>query len=284
MKSKKHFVGLLVASSIALAACSNQQVVTDANQNTSVEVSSQTLQSIFSEGILSHRKAGEIATNSFESKIRNQVRSDMNINFDYLANASKDELLADLENADSRLSMFKHATYRGSALEQLWALLPALPSIEKRKALQIALLERFDEQPKLANDRMAELMDLQINKLFSSFMISLDALTPETEKFEALLVQELKSEGLNISARRPSLILEYFIDSYSDQGEVELVADFEFKDRSAQAFHSLSSTTTYASSDGQQAQKDAFSLLANDITEQLIEKATHRINDVNSVK
>ena len=283
MIRKQHLMGLLMAGSVALTACSSQQVDPNAQANEAF-VSASALQSSFSNTALAHRKAGEVAVNSFEAKLRNKVRTELNIDFEYLANASKDELLADLNQADTRLNHFKHATHRGSAQEQLWALLPALPTLEQRKALQVALQERFDEAPELANAKMAELMDLQINKLFGDFTMSLDALTPETEKFETSLIKELKAEGLNISARRPSLILEYFIDTYSDLGEVELIADFEFKNRSNQTFHTLSSVTTYSSASGQQAQKDAFSFLANDISEQLIEKATARINDVNRVK
>lgn len=284
MMTRKNYLMLsLIVSSIALTACTIQQVDSNIEDN-EIFFSANELHNRFSSTMLTHRKPGEIAVNSFEAKLRNKVRTELNIDFEYLANASKEELLTDLNQADTRLSHFKHATHRGSAQEQLWALLPALPTLEQRKALQVALEERFNESPELANTKMAELMDLQLNKLFGDFTISLDALTPETEKFETSLIKELKSEGLNISARRPSLILEYFIDTYSDQDEVELIADFELKNRSNQTFHTLSSVTTYSSAGGLQAQKDAFSFLANDIAEQLIEKATARINNVNRVK
>lgn len=282
LTSKKHLISLLMCSSVALTACSSNSV--DPNANLKVMTSALSLQNSFEQTTLAHRKAGEIAIGSFEAKLRSKVRADLALDFEHLSSASKDELLADLNNIDQRLSLFKHASQRGTAQEQLWALLPVLPTLETRKALQVTLKQRFNESPELSHAKMAELMDLQLNRLFGDFAISLDALTPETEKFESLLVQKLQSEGLNISARRPSLIMEYFIDSYAEEGEVELVTDFEFKDRSAQTFHALSNVASYSSSEGDQARDDAFSTIANDVTEQLLNKALHQINAVNSVK
>lgn len=283
MTNKKHLMGLLIASCIAITACSNQQIANTDNVN-ETPISANTLQNAFNETTLAHRNAGDIKAKSFEAKLRNKVRSELNLDFEYLASASYDQLLADLTEVDAHLAKFRYAAHRGSTQEQLWSLVPALPTLERRKALKIALQERFNEQPELTNLKMAELMDLQLNKLFGDFTISLDALTPEIEKFESVLIQALKSEGLNISARRPSLVLEYFIDAYTDEDEVELTADFELKNRSAQTFHKISNVTTYSVEDGKQAQTDAFSILANDITQQLIEKAILRINNVNSVK
>ncbi|MEO9275914.1 hypothetical protein ABFY09_13835 [Marinomonas sp. 5E14-1] len=282
--AKKHLIGLLISSGVALTVCSNSQASSNTTPNDEASVSAEMLQSSFEKTALAHRKPGDIEENSFEAKLRDSIRSELNIDFGYLKNAQESELLLALIKEDTHLAHFKHASHHGSDLEQLWALLPALPTLEQRKAIKVALNERFDETPNLPNDKMAELMDLQLNRLFGGFTVSLDALTLETEQFESLLVDGLKSEGLNISARHPSLTLEYFIETYTDQGEVELIADFEFKDRSARTFHTLSHETTYSSNDGDQAQKNAFSSLANDISKQLLEKATTRINNVNNVK
>lgn len=282
LASKKHLIVLLISSCGALTACSSNPVIPNANQE--VVASALSLQNSFEETTLAHRKAGEIAIGSFEAKLRSKVRADLALDFEHLSSASKDELLAELNKIDQRLSLFQHASHRGTALEQLWALLPALPTLEIRKAFKVALKERFSESPELSHEKMAELMDLQLNRLFGDFAISLDALTPETEKFESLLVKKLQAEGLTISARRPSLIMEYFIDSYEEEGKVELVTDFEFKDRNAQTFQALSNEAAYSSSAGEQARDEAFKVIANDVAEQLLHKAITRIHAVNSVK
>ncbi|WP_067222443.1 hypothetical protein [Marinomonas gallaica] len=280
----KHLIGLLLVSSVALTACSSHQNAPNSDATARTIVTAEALEQSFKRNVLAHREQGAIATQSFEAQVRHAVRDHLNLDFTYLASADKEQLTADLLQTDARLSEFVHASNRGSNLDQLWALLPALPALERRKALKIALTSQFDEAPELANERMAELMDLQLNRLFGDFTISLDALTPETEEFEGMLVAGLKSEGFNISARRPSLILEYFIDAYDNEGDIEVIADFELKDRNAQTFHTVSNMTTYKANKEGNAEQKAFDFLASDIAEQLLDKALTRINAVNQVK
>lgn len=282
----KRLASLLVVTGVALSACSTTQTPKHTEAHPRTQVSAEALERAFASTTLSHREQGAIAATSFEADVRNAVREQLDIDFEHLTKIDYEQLLRELQQADAHLATFKHASHRGSDLTQLWALLPALPTLERRKALQLAFRSQFqsEEHPALANERMAEMMDLQLNRLFGGFTISLDALTPETEAFEDKLVAGLKQEGLNISARRPSLILEYFIDAYDVEGETEVIADFEFKDRSAQTFHALSNMTTYPTTAEESAQQAAFNYLADDIAEQLLNKALTRIQNVNQVK
>lgn len=151
--------------------------------------------------------------------------------FDLGASTQKALLLSQLRMLDAQLPDYKHATYRGSEFEQLRSLSPVLPSLEARRVFAQIWLDRFGALPALPNARMAELMDLQLSALFSRMSVSLDALTAETAAFESGLRAGLVNAGLNISARRPSLMVRYYIEQYVEGGEIVLVNDIEINHR-----------------------------------------------------
>lgn len=295
MKNKVNPIlfGFMLASSGALlTACSGTDTKTDAK--TSAAVSQQateiSLQSAYEQSLLAHRNSGVIAMDSFESKVRQAVRSELNLDLGVLesaVNSSETQdasLLQRLNELDQKLETYKHATFKGSEFEQLWSLIPVLPVLEERKALKLAV-EADSQQPvMLKNDRMAELIDLQLNSLFNSFVISVDALTPETQVFESQLKAQLTAEGLNVSARRPSLILQYFVEAYEVENGLEVIGDFEFKDRDSKLFKAFSTQVNIENSGQQDAKQAAFEQIAQQLSDLMLEQAVKRITDVNNAK
>jgi hypothetical protein len=193
-------------------------------------------------------------------------------------------LQARLEQLDAQLADYKHASYRGSEFTQLWALIPALPTLEERALVKAALVQMFGEQPPLANERMAYLMERQISALFDSFVIGVDALTAEAEAFEADWVSALKAAGLTISARRPSLILKYFIEQAREDQTLTLVADVELIHRDSSRFATLSDEVTVSDDDHPRAQQAALTQLAQAINALILQQAMTRIEQHNDVK
>lgn len=193
-------------------------------------------------------------------------------------------LQARLAQLDAQLADYKHASYRGSELNQLWALIPALPTLEERALVQAALAQMFGEVPSLANERMAYLMDRQISALFDSFVIGVDALTAEAERFEADLVRALKAAGLTISARRPSLILKYFIEQEREGQALTLIGDVELINRDSSRFATLSDEVTVSDDDPQRAQHAALAQLAQAVSALMLQQAMTHIEQHNDVK
>ncbi|MEC7360112.1 hypothetical protein [Vibrio parahaemolyticus] len=279
----------LLGSVIVLGACSvlpGAQQSTDTNQTMTASfasVQSSALQSAYDATLLAHRNAGEIAPSAFETKVRTAVRSSLSLDLaGVLDKQSETQLKARLAALDSALAKYKNASHKGSEFEQLWSLLPILPVIEERKAVKLVLQNKLGAEINSAADHMITMVDLQLNHLFNSFVISVDALTPETQVFEPLLVEKLTEQGLNISARRPSLILQYFIEMYDTDNGKEAVGDFELKDRSAKVFQSYSTEVAITST----ASADAMAVdrIASELSNLMLEQALQRINDVNQYK
>ncbi|WP_130536532.1 hypothetical protein [Thiomicrorhabdus indica] len=295
MKNKVNPIlfGFMLASSGALlTACSGTNTKTDSETPTAVAQQSSeiSLQAAYEQSLLAHRNSGVIAVDSFESKVRQVVRSELNLDMSDLesaVNGSETQgasLLQRLNELDQKLEAYKHASFKGSEFEQLWSLIPALPVLEERKALKLAV-EADSQQPVvLKNDRMAELIDLQLNSLFNSFVISVDALTPETQVFESQLKTQLKAEGLNVSARRPSLILQYFVEAYEVEGGLEVIGDFEFKDRDSKLFKAFSTQVNIENAGQKDVRQAAFERIAKQLSDLMLEQANKRITDVNNAK
>lgn len=151
----------------------------------------------------------------------------------------KQALIEQLLVLDSQLTDYRHTTYRGSELEQLWALAPVLPTLEARRMVRKALMQQSNDLqalPELPNNYLAKLMDLQLSGLFNRLNISVDALTAETAIYEPFLVAGLHEAGFNISARRPSLIVRYYIEQYVEEAEIALVTDIELNHRNGNRF------------------------------------------------
>lgn len=145
-------------------------------------------------------------------------------------------LAEELLRLDSQLLDYRHPTYLGSELEQLLSLAPVLPTLEARRIVKKAWVQEFGDLPKLPNEYLARLMDLQLSGLFGRMNISVDSLTAETAIYEPFLVAGLRDAGLNISARRPSLMVRYYIEQYIEEDEVVLVNDIEINHRDGNRF------------------------------------------------
>lgn len=187
----------------------------------------------------------------------------------------KQSLSEQLLTLDSQLSDYKHATHLGSELEQLWSLAPVLPSLEARRIIKKALVEQFGDLPALENDYLAKLIDLQLSGLFNRMNISVDSLTAETAIYESFLVDGLKESGLNISARRPSLMVNYYIEQYIEDDEVVLVADIELNYRNGSRFAQFSDelVVSYEADESVEEVKNlAYLSLADDLTNLLLSK------------
>lgn len=292
MKNKFNLVlfsVIISSSAVLMNGCSSSQSVMSKEAVSPESEQEVSLQSTYHQSLLAHRNAGVIASDSFESKVRQQVRTNLALDLnDLQAKArvaeSKEVLLQQLKMLDQKLDLYKHATFKGSEFEQLWSLIPVLPVLEERKTLKLAIHSDSEQPISLKNDRMAELMDLQLNQLFNSFVISVDALTPETQVFESQLKKQLKAEGLNISARRPSLILQYFVEAYEIEGGLEAVGDFEFKDRDSKLFKALSTQVIIESANHTDVNQAAFEKIAKQLSGLMLEQAIKRINDVNNAK
>jgi hypothetical protein len=149
-------------------------------------------------------------------------------------------LLTHLTKLDAQLADYKHASYLGSELDQLFTLVPVLPTLEQYRVTHMALLDQFGRAPVLPHALMADAMENQITRLFNAMNISMDALTAETEQYEHHLSMALTAAGFNVSARRPSLMVRYYIEQYVEPGLVELVNDIELNHRDASRFDQFS--------------------------------------------
>lgn len=277
------FTALLTLSACGVLTSSPQDGA--AHTASSPALSASQLQSAYDATLLAHRNAGEISSHSLEAKVRSAVRHQQNLAVgDTLSRLSETELRQRLSELDSRLEQYHHASHKGSEFLQLWSLLPALPVLEERKAIKLVLQNATGEPIASSADRAAYLMDLQLNQLFNAFAISVDALTPETEVFEEALVAALNQHGLNMSARRPSLVLQYFIEMYDTDEGKEVVGDFELKDRSAKLFQSLSTELKTRASETASAESVAIEQIADEITRLMLTKALERISAVNQYK
>lgn len=145
-------------------------------------------------------------------------------------------LLDQLLNLDQQLADYKHASYRGSAMNQIWSLAPVLPTLEARRQLLVVWQQLYGDQPELPHQRMAELMEYQLTALFNTLNLSMDALTTESSEFERHLTQGLNAAGFNVSALRPSIILEYYLEKYTEDTLFELVADIELLHHDGEPF------------------------------------------------
>lgn len=157
---------------------------------------------------------------------------------------------------DGQLRQHVHATGKGSKLKQLIALLPTVPVLMERRLL-IADMEAISgEKISLPNERLASMMENQIERLMGQLVISLDAMTPESAAFESGFKKALAEKGFNMSARKPDLTFKYFIEL---EGK-EVIGDIEMLNASSE---------TYATVSGQY-QQQAMESLAQESLEQLV--------------
>ena len=193
----------------------------------------------------------------------------------------KNRWLDRLHALDRKLTHFRHATHTGTEFEQLLALTPALPTLEERRYVRTMLSRFYGQAPTLPNDRMATLMDRQITQLFRHMQVSVDALTAETETHETALRQTLQQSGFQISARRPSLLVRYYLEQYLDPGAAQLIGDLELNYPDARNFASLSQVYESERKDETAASREMFETLGEDLVALVLEEMQQQINTVN---
>lgn len=141
-----------------------------------------------------------------------------------------------LHQLNQQLLDYRHATDQGSELDQIWSLAPALPTLESLRIVKAVWVELFGDLPDLQHPHLALLMDLQLKALFGRMNVSPDSLTAETAAFEPALIVALRESGLHVSARRPSLMVRYYIEQYVEEDVIELITDIELNSRSGELF------------------------------------------------
>lgn len=197
----------------------------------------------------------------------------------------KQALTEQLLILDQQLTDYKHATYLGTELDQLLSLAPVLPTLEARQVVKKAWLQAFGDLPKLPNEYLARLMDLQLSGLFTRINISVDSLTAETAAYEPWLVTGLRESGLNISARRPSLMVRYYIEQYIEDDELVLVTDIELNHRDGSRFAHFSDEIVVSFEpediDIQAYKTQAYTTLANSLTGLILDKLYTQIRVFN---
>ncbi|MBN2866074.1 MAG: hypothetical protein JXK16_08715 [Thiotrichales bacterium] len=199
----------------------------------------------------------------------------------------KEHLMRRLTTLDAQLGDYVNSSQKGSQLDQLLSLAPVLPTLEARNQLRNAIDKLFGEVPELPNEQMALMMDRQITKLFNSMIISVDALTAETEKLEPLLVEALSQAEFKVSARRPDLTLKYYIEmdkqAEGTQFQVTLTNDIEFINRDSSTFATFNQDIHENASTLPAAQQQAMLILASKIKETILQKIEAQIIDVNKL-
>lgn len=190
---------------------------------------------------------------------------------------------------NDQLAEYKHTSQKGSTLEQLLSLVPVLPTLEERKVLLAELKALNNETPRMSNDQMAKMMDMQTTKLFDDLMFGVDALTADTEMLERQFVKALRKTGLTVSSRHPDLLLKYYLEP--DMEEVEgqqlllttMTNDIEFLTGDSLPFATLSSETEGQAKTKMASENQALDSLANEITDTILSKILDYMNKVNEV-
>ena len=239
------------------------------------------------------------------SLVRQKLTMDKNIRFSYqtketyvdienkkffvLVSLAKSDLLNNLNERatllESQLKDYQHASQKGSNLAQLMSLSPVLPTLEELKLLNEISMSFGAPLPPLKKQVLADLMNDQITRLFSGLVFSVDALTAETEKLELALTLALQNSGLNVSARRPDLLLKYYIEIETEvvdkYTQVSLESDIEMINRDSSNFETFNQSITAENIIPEAAQAGAFDQLAIKLKQTITQKLENYVEEVN---
>ncbi|WP_173291981.1 hypothetical protein [Thiosulfativibrio zosterae] len=239
------------------------------------------------------------------SLVRQKLTPDKNIRFSYkteetyvdienrkffvLVSLAKSDILNNLNERanllESQLKDYKHAIHKGSTLAQLMSLSPVLPTLEELKLLNEISLTFGAPLPPLKKQLLADLMNDQITRLFSGLVFSVDALTAETEKLELALTLALQNSGLTVSARRPDLLLKYYIEIETEivdkSTKVSLDTDIEMINRDSSNFENFNRSVAAENLIPEAAQANAFDQLAIELKQTITQKLENYVEEVN---
>ncbi|KUJ74290.1 hypothetical protein AVO42_02430 [Thiomicrospira sp. XS5] len=256
--------------------------------------------------------AKQIAVNDetpFESKLRQAIRAEVK---DYqvtvpdadtvyvdkeagtvfalakIPKAAIDEAMMErLQALDTQLTDYLHVSSKGSKLNQLLSVLPAMPTIEARAGLK-AHLENFKGEPiSLPHDQLAELLQKRMNTLVDQIVINLDASTQETAAFETAFRKALVSEGFNMTARKPDLTFKYFIEANESKEEtlykVSLIGDLEMINDLGVTVATVSNEYQGMNEMKPEATGAALMAFADDATDTIVKTSVDYMNKVNQL-
>lgn len=146
---------------------------------------------------------------------------------------------------DKHLRHYVHVSDKGSDLRKVLSILPSIPTIELKNQLNVYLqqLNANKAVKSLPNDRLAELLEVELSNSFSGLVVSLSATNDESDVFERELSKQMIASGLNMSAYKSDLIVKYFIEDDTEQTKnltkVTLVADSEMIDANGRTFATI---------------------------------------------
>ena len=248
-------------------------------------------------------------TQDLEAQLRSLIRQkltlDKNIRFSYkteetyvdienrkffvLVSLAKTDILNNLNERasllETQLKDYQHASQKGSNLAQLMSLSPVLPTLEELKLLNEISLTFGAPLAPLKNQMLADLMNEQITRLFSGLVFSVDALTAETEKLELPLTLALQNSGLTVSARRPDLLLKYYLEVTTENLEkstkVSLDSDIEMINRDSSNFDNFNQSVSAENMIPEAAQAQAFDQLAIQLKKTITQKLENYVEEVN---
>ncbi len=249
---------------------------------------------------------------ALEIKVRHAIQSQMNLAFSpdiqliesytdtknhqvfvlVAANSSqsKTSLQDRLKILDTQLLDYLHTSQRGGELEQLFSLLPSLPTLEERAFILTELKSLRDENLIPSQDNsLAIQMNNRISMLFNNMIIGVSALTADTEKLELEFIKALNLAGLSISVRFPDLTLKYYIEPEITSLEknninVSLINDIEILMRDTAPLTAFNMETQATSHTESSAKLAALQPVANKISASIVEGMISHINNVNKVK
>ncbi|MDR9498300.1 MAG: hypothetical protein RI556_03925 [Hydrogenovibrio sp.] len=174
---------------------------------------------------------------------------------------------------------------KGSHLQQVMSMAPALPTLMAYQRNQTLLANQFDLAPETESAQLASLFSRQFDRLVRDMIVRVDAVTRETEGYDTVFKQALVDQGYNLSARRPDVTVRYFIEPQTTGVEgAELLADVELIGVDGQAVTTLSDVYQGQGETPKLAERAAVRQLSAQITTSLVENAygyAQKVNDVN---
>jgi hypothetical protein len=201
--------------------------------------------------------------------------------------AIDDAMMERLQALDNQLTDYLHVSGKGSKLNQLLSILPAMPTIEARADLK-AHLENFKgESITLPHDQLAELLQKRMNTLVDQIVINLDASTQETAAFETAFRKALASEGFNMTARKPDLTFKYFIEANESKEEtlykVSLIGDLEMINDLGVTVATVSNEYQGMNEMKPEATGAALMAFADEATDTIVKTSVDYMNKVNQL-
>lgn len=188
---------------------------------------------------------------------------------------------------DKHLRHYVHVSDKGSDLRKVLSILPSIPTIELKNQLSVYLqqLNANKSVKELPNDRLAELLEVELSNSFAGLVASLSATNDESEIFERKLSKQMIVSGLNMSAYKSDLIVKYFIEDDTEQSKnltkVTLVADSEMIDSNGRTFATIGGEYVGQDTDKSLALKQALSGFSDDMVTVIADSIIRYMNKAN---